>query len=157
MELYALVQALKQWHTYLVHREFIVNTDNEALKFLKTSAKVNRMHDRWLSTINRYTFSIKHKSGKLNQVADALSRRAHLLVTIQNESFAFDYLKDLYVDDDDFKTMWEKCSSLSHGTDDFLIQDGFLFKGNRLCIPQGSLRLHLIRELHGGGLGGHFG
>ncbi|KAL5719094.1 hypothetical protein ACHQM5_011919 [Ranunculus cassubicifolius] len=157
LELFSLVQALKEWHTYLVHREFVVNTDNEALKFLKTSAKVNRMHDRWLSTINRYTFSVKHKSGKLNQVADALSRRTHLLVTIRNESFAFDYLKDLYCDDEDFKTMWAKCTSLSKGTDDFLIHDGFLFKGNRLCIPQCSLRLHLIQELHGGGLGGHFG
>lgn len=105
LELYALVQALKQWHTYLVHREFVVNTDNEALKFLKTSAKVNRMHDRWLFTISHYTFSVKHKSGKLNQVADALSRRAHLLVTIRNGSMTFDYLKDLYGEDDDFKTM----------------------------------------------------
>ncbi|XP_026398261.1 uncharacterized protein LOC113294050 [Papaver somniferum] len=92
-----------------------------------TSAKVNRMHDRWLSTINKYTFSIKHKSRKMNQVVDALSRRSDLLATIP------------------------------HGVDDFLIQDGFLFKGNRFCIPNGSLRLHLIRELHGSDLGGQFG
>ncbi|XP_026416582.1 uncharacterized protein LOC113312021 [Papaver somniferum] len=52
LELLALVQALKQWHAYLIHREFVVNTDNHALKFLNTSAKVNRMHDRWLATIN---------------------------------------------------------------------------------------------------------
>ncbi|XP_026434908.1 uncharacterized protein LOC113332594, partial [Papaver somniferum] len=125
--------------------------------YLQTSAKVNRMHDRWLSTINKYTFSVKHKRGKLNQVADALSRRRHLLATIRNESFAFDYIKEIYAEDGDFKSLWEQCSSLVHGFDDFLIQDGFLFKGNRLCIPNGSLRLHLIRELHGSGLGGHFG
>ena len=115
------------------------------------------MHDCWLSTINKYTFSIKHKSGKLNQVADALSKRAHLLFTIRNECLDFDYIKDLYGKYEDFKTMWEKCRSLAHGTNDFLFQDGFFFKGNRVCIPQGSLLLHLIRELHGGGLGGHFG
>lgn len=88
LELLALVQALKQWHTYLIHREFVVNTDNHALKFLQTSSKIIRMHDRWLSIINKYTFSVKHKIGKTNLVADALSRRAHLHTTIRNDSFA---------------------------------------------------------------------
>ena len=34
---------------------------------------------------------------------------------------------------------------------DFLLHDGFLFKGNQLCIPDCSLRLHIIQELHGEG------
>lgn len=39
----------------------------------------------------------------------------------------------------------------------FKLQDGFLFKYNRLCIPKTSLRLQLISETHARGLAGHFG
>ncbi|GJS92900.1 putative reverse transcriptase domain-containing protein [Tanacetum coccineum] len=33
----------------------------------------------------------------------------------------------------------------------FFLHDGFLFKGNQLCIPGSSLRLQIIKELHGEG------
>ena len=32
---------------------------------------------------------------------------------------------------------------------DFPLHDGFLFKGNQLCVSNYSLRLHIIQELHG--------
>ena len=34
---------------------------------------------------------------------------------------------------------------------DFLLRDGFLFKGNQLCVPDCSFRLQIIKELHGEG------
>ena len=40
---------------------------------------------------------------------------------------------------------------------DYHIQEGFLSKNQKLYIPQGSVRLNLIKEIHGGGLGGNFG
>jgi hypothetical protein len=38
-----------------------------------------------------------------------------------------------------------------------VLNDGFLFRANRLCIPVGSIHLLLIQKAHGGGLMGHFG
>lgn len=39
----------------------------------------------------------------------------------------------------------------------FMAHDGYLFKGNQSCIQEGSLWEHIIRELHGNGLGEYFG
>ena len=82
-------------------------------------------------------FLSKHKSRKLNQVADALSRRHSLLNTMEVRVLGFEVLKELYKNDPNFGNVWENCSNGSFNH--FLVQEGFLFKNNRLCIPQCSL------------------
>ena len=39
----------------------------------------------------------------------------------------------------------------------YFIQDGYLFKRKKLCIPMGSMRENIIRELHSSVLARHFG
>ena len=101
-----------------------------------------------------FSFAIKHTAGALNKVADALSRRHSLLSTMQVRVLGFDYFKDLYADDPSFGDIWRKCKTGPF--QQFLVMEGFLFKGNRLCIPQWSLRESIIIESHAGGLAGHF-
>ena len=38
---------------------------------------------------------------------------------------------------------------------EYLVQDGYLFKGSRLCIPRSSLHDKLLREMHSSDLSGH--
>ncbi|MGP0580467.1 integrase zinc binding domain-containing protein, partial [Paenibacillus peoriae] len=40
---------------------------------------------------------------------------------------------------------------------DYFFQDGYLFKGKQLCIPDNPMRENIIKELHSGGLRGDFG
>ncbi|GJS51310.1 reverse mRNAase [Tanacetum coccineum] len=110
------------------------------------------MHARWVSYLQLFPFTLKHKPGHQNQVADTLSRRATLLVTLTHEVTGFEVFRDLYAIDEDFGNTWSKLRF-----DDYSMHDGYLFKGNRLCIPRCSLREKLIRNLYGGGLSGHLG
>lgn len=154
LELYAVFRALKVWEHYLVQREFILFSDHQALKFLNSQSNVNRMHARWVTFIQRFTFTLKHKPGQLNKVADTLSRKVSLLITIRAKVIGFECLKELYAEDEDFRNTWSKCQQgLSH--EGMHIHEGYLFRGNQLCIPRSSLREQIIHELHGSGLGGH--
>ena len=138
-EFYSLVRALKQWEHYLLGKEFVLYTDHQALKFLESQKTIKRMLARWYSFLQRFNFTIKHKSGTTNRVADALSRRATLLTTLSSQIVAFDTLKDNYATDEDFSTLWHK--SINHDDNgDFVIADGFLFKDHRLCLPKTSIR-----------------
>lgn len=73
-ELLAIVQAIRHWRCYLHGRSFVVNTDHESLRYLKTQDKLNDRQVRWLEVLEQYDFKIVPVPGTRNAVADALSR-----------------------------------------------------------------------------------
>ncbi|XP_027155217.1 uncharacterized protein LOC113755410, partial [Coffea eugenioides] len=74
-ELYSLIRALETWQHYLRPREFVIHTDHESLKHIKSQHKLNKRHVKWIAFIETFPYVIKYKVGKTNVVADALSRR----------------------------------------------------------------------------------
>ena len=98
MEFYAIVQAIKHWRHYLVHQEFVLFTDHDALRHLDSQAKVSSRHTSWIAYLQQFTFSIRHQSGKTNRVADALSRRPSVLTVMYTSVTGFSALADLYSD-----------------------------------------------------------
>ncbi|XP_071714564.1 uncharacterized protein [Rutidosis leptorrhynchoides] len=82
-------------------------------------------------------------------------RRYSLLSIPEARVLGFSFVKELYEVDLDFAKILS-CSPIESKRD-YVEQDGFLFKGNRLCISKDSIRELLTIEAHGGGLAGHFG
>jgi len=148
--------SLKTWESYLIASDFVLFSDYQSLQHFKNQRYINKMHARWASYFEQFNFVIRHKSRVDNKVSDALSQRVSLLVALQSEIIGFNCLKELYKQNEDFAEIWEKCSSWQPAQD-FYILDGFLLKGGRLCVPRTSLKDKVIRDLHGGGLAGHFG
>jgi hypothetical protein len=154
-EFYALVRALETWQHYLWPKEFVIHTDHESLKHLRGQGKLNRRHAQWMEFIETFPYVIMYKQGKENIVADALSRRYALISTLNAKLLGFEYVKELYVNDADFASVFAACEKAAFGK--FYRLDGYLFRENRLCVPNSSMRELLVREAHGGGLMGHFG
>ena len=133
-------------------------SDHEALKYLHSQQKLSDRHARWVEYLQNYSFVICHKKGKDNVIADALSRRAHLLSLVRVRVTGFESLKDSYSMCPDFGPIVHALElGTSHEHRDYLRTEGYLFFNNRLCIPRTSLRDQLTWECHSGGLASHFG
>jgi hypothetical protein len=160
-EFYAIIQALKKWRHHLFLKEFVLYSDNHALQFVTQQEKLNQIHVKWDEYMHKFTFVTKHTSRTTNKVVDALSWKCLLLQEFRVKTLGFDDFKDMYKDDPDFKEVYEVAENpiLQDKSKwiEYMIQEGFMFKGNQLCIPKCSMRENLLKEKHSGGLVGHFG
>ena len=82
--------------------------------------------------IQIFNFVLKHISGQSNKVADALSRKSMLIQESQILVVGFDFLKDLYEKDVDFKEAFEACKNPvlldRNKWLDYFLYEGLLFK-----------------------------
>ncbi|KAH9724668.1 Endonuclease [Citrus sinensis] len=154
-ELYALVRALETWQHYLWPKEFLIHTDHESLKHLKGQHKLNKRHARWVEFVEIFPYVIRYKQGKENIVANVFSRRYVLISTLNAKLLGFEHIKELYADDHDFNVEYQACEKTV--VSKYLEHDGYLFRENKLCVPNYSLRDLLVRESHRRGLRRHFG
>src|SRR6266511_2763754 len=111
-DLYALTRVLETWQHYLLPKEFVIHSDHEALKYLKSQGKLNRRHAKWVEFIETFPYVVKHKKGKDEIDAKVLGLES---------------IKTLYSNDSGFKEAFFKCID-GKGWDKFYVHDGFLFR-----------------------------
>lgn len=73
-ECLAIVWAIKHFQHYLGMKPFEIVTDHSALKWLQTCKIPKGRRARWIMELQQYDFTIRHRPGKTNTNADALSR-----------------------------------------------------------------------------------
>ena len=84
----------EQFHEYLSpygknRNEFVVQTDNNPLTYIFSSACLDAVGHRWVANLADYNFSLEYQRGKDNTVADFLSRMEdHLSDEEVNEQIA---------------------------------------------------------------------
>ncbi len=75
-EFLAVIKALENWRAYLIWTKtpFVIKTDHKNLTFWKSPKKLNGRMACWHEHLQDYNFRIIHIAGKINTLADALSR-----------------------------------------------------------------------------------
>ena len=78
---------------------FTVRTDNNHLTYVLTTAKLDVTGHSWLAALSSYNFSLVYRAGRINNVADALSR----LPSTNKETLFNDIIKAMQ-----HKSRWKK-------------------------------------------------
>jgi len=74
-ELIGLAQAVRHWRPYLWGRHFLIRTDHYSLKFLSDQRLSTVPQHQWISKLFGFDFVVEYRPGRLNTMADVLSRR----------------------------------------------------------------------------------
>jgi hypothetical protein len=74
-EMLAVMYALKKWRHYLKGSHVTIITDHKSLEYFATQPNLSERQARWMGQLAEFDYTIVHRPGKTNVVADALSRR----------------------------------------------------------------------------------
>jgi len=125
----------------LLPQEIVLYSDHEALKYLNSQKRLNVGCNKLVEFLQGYTFVLKHKAGVENKIVYALSRRVMILVVMSAKVTGFERLKKEYESCPDFGEIYVMLRDKSvREIDDFLLQDGYLFRFRKLCISRTPLR-----------------
>jgi hypothetical protein len=90
---------LRTWWHYLHWNVVHIYADNKSLKYIFTEPDSNMRQRRWLKLIKDYELEVHYNPGKANDVADALSSKAHYnylpVVCLTGEESSTHMLPDL--------------------------------------------------------------
>ena len=76
-ELLAVIFFLQYYKYYLLHRPFILRTDNRALTWIRSLDSPTGMILRWLEILASFDFTVQHRKGTLHGNEDSLLRAPH--------------------------------------------------------------------------------
>lgn len=161
-ECLAVLEAILKFRNYVEGTKFRVITDHASLLWLRNLKDPTSRLARWALKLQQYDFDLIHRKGKLNVVADALSRFVDVDL--------IDVFADGEIDDDDYLKLQKKILDNPSKFPKFYIRNDLIFKkcrssakqalvGDsewRLYVPKKS-RIKVLDLMHDRPLGAHLG
>jgi hypothetical protein len=155
-ELIGLVQAVRHWRAYLWGRSFLVRTDHYSLKFLLDQRLSTIPQHQWASKLLGFDFRVEYKPGKMNVVANALSRRdtetSAEAMALSAPSFQlFKDLRAVYTTDATLTSLRQEVRDGLRGKQ-WAVVDDLVTRGGCIYVPAFSpLVEELLTTAHGAG------
>jgi hypothetical protein len=142
-------------------RHFIIRTNHYSLKFLLDQRLSTVPQHQWISKLFGYDFDVMYRPGRLNVIADALSRRdteegstsfGSALCVRSGPSFTFiDDIRRATSHADDAKDVRRRFEA-GELQGPWRIDDGLLLHGNRIYVPgHANLRHQALSLAHSAG------
>lgn len=171
-ELLALYRTLKEWRHYLYGSQFTLKTDHRNLVWLMTQKHLSARQMHWLQYFQDFggVIPIEHVAGRLNGVADGLSRRADhrpaaadagmTIATVQHSVGCQPENLPAEIVQASLKDPVTRDIVLHPQTyPQFSVSGGLIhWKGTRVYVPAVSgLRTRVLFECHDAALGAHLG
>jgi hypothetical protein len=158
-EMLAVVHCLRVWEHYLkAATPFKIKTDNRAVSYHQTQKKLSSKQARWMDYLAEFRYDLEYSPGKMNVVADALSRKSIVApIASVPEGQLLERIKEGMEHDQQAQTFKEL--AVQGRTARFWFEDGVLYtKGQRIYIPAwGRLRRDILKECHDSRYAGHPG
>ncbi|GKF31236.1 putative reverse transcriptase domain-containing protein [Tanacetum coccineum] len=151
LELGAIVFALKIWRHYLYGTKSVIYTDHRSLRHIFSQKELNMRQRCWIELFSDYDCEIRYHPGKVNVVADELSRKERVKpkrvramnVTLQSS------MKDRILAAQ--KEAVDEFTVLQKGLNEMIEQRsyGTLYYLNRIWVPlKGEVRTLIMDEAH---------
>ena len=151
---------MRHWRPYLWGRPFLVRTDNYSLKFLLDQRLSTVPQHQWISKLLGFDFSVEYRPGRLNTVADALSRRdvnvvaagPSVALALSGPTFALlDEVRRATADTPDGRKLLEQLQA-GELSAPWRLYDGLLLHGSRVFVPDhGDLQQQVLLLAHSAG------
>ncbi|KAK8716654.1 hypothetical protein V6N13_043959 [Hibiscus sabdariffa] len=139
-EMTAVVHCLRTWRHHVLGSKFVVYTDNVANSYFLTQPKLSPKQACWQEFLAEFDFSMEYKPGKVNSVADALSRRYDLEFLSLPKGLLLERIKDGLSHDPKAKMLIDLANEGE--TLKFWFEEGLLYgRGQRLYVPQDKIEM----------------